>query len=81
VWLFLVIAIVAFVAMLVRAVQHENESMVHVVVAAQKAEANGEVLDPARPAARVCRRRAAPARFAHRMSLTALDLLLLLLPR
>ncbi len=46
VWLFLVIAIVAFVAMLVRAVQHENEAMVHVVEAARAAESNGEVLEP-----------------------------------
>jgi len=45
-WLFLVIAVVAFVAMLVRAVQHENEAMVHVVQAAQTAEGNGEVLEP-----------------------------------
>jgi hypothetical protein len=45
-WLFLVIAIIAFLAMLVRAVQHENEAMVHVVEAAKTAESNGEVIEP-----------------------------------
>jgi heme exporter protein D len=46
VWLFLVIAIVAFVAMLVRAVQHENEAMKHIVSDVHRAEANGEVAEP-----------------------------------
>ena len=47
-WLFLGIAVLAFLAMMVRAVQHENEAMVHVVEAAQVAESDGEVLEPSR---------------------------------
>jgi hypothetical protein len=46
VWLFLVIAIVAFIAMLVRAVQHENEAMVHIVQASHAAERDGKVAEP-----------------------------------
>jgi hypothetical protein len=46
VWLFLVIAIVAFIAMLVRAVQHENACMVHIVEGARAAEKDGKVAAP-----------------------------------
>jgi hypothetical protein len=46
VWLFLVIAVVAFVAMLVRAVQHENACMVHIVEDVKAAELDGRVAHP-----------------------------------
>jgi hypothetical protein len=46
VWLFLVIAIAAFIGMLVRAVQHENACMVHIVTDAKAAEANRRVEVP-----------------------------------
>ena len=46
VWLFLVIAIVAFIAMIVRAVQHENACMVHIVEDVHKGDANGQVAEP-----------------------------------
>jgi hypothetical protein len=43
IWLFLVVAVVMFLAMLVRAVQHENEAMIHVVEEVHVAEADGKV--------------------------------------
>jgi heme exporter protein D len=46
VWLFLIIAIVAFLAVIVRAVQHENSCMVQVVEDTQKAESDGKVAEP-----------------------------------
>jgi hypothetical protein len=46
VWLFLVLAIVAFLAMLVRAVQHENQAMVHIVDAAATAKLDGAASAP-----------------------------------
>ena len=46
VWLFLIIAIVAFVAVIVRAVQLENSCMVHVVDETHKAEVDGKVPEP-----------------------------------
>ncbi len=46
VWLFVVIGVVLFVAIIVRSVQHENESMQPVVQAAEKAESDGKVLEP-----------------------------------
>ncbi len=46
VWLFLIIGIVAFLAAIVRAVQHENACMVHVVDETHEAEHNGKVPEP-----------------------------------
>ena len=46
VWLFLIVAIVAFLAVIVRAVQHENSCMVQVVEDSQAAQVNGKVAEP-----------------------------------
>ena len=45
-WLFLVLGVVAFLAVLVRAVQHENACMVHIVEDAADAERTGEAVEP-----------------------------------
>jgi hypothetical protein len=46
VWLFLLIAIVAFLAVIIRAVQHENACMVEVVEDTKAAELDGKVAEP-----------------------------------
>jgi hypothetical protein len=50
-WLFLGLAVLAFLAMLVRAVQHENSCMVHIVTDVHVAEADGKVPEPERAVA------------------------------
>ena len=50
-WLFLALAVLAFIAVLVRAVQHENDCMVHVVTDVHVAEADGRVAEPERAVA------------------------------
>jgi len=50
-WLFLALAVLAFFAVLVRAVQHENDCMVHVVTDVQIAEADAKVAEPERAVA------------------------------
>jgi hypothetical protein len=50
-WLFLGLAVLAFLAMLVRAVQHENSCMVHIVTDVRVAEADGKVPEPERAVA------------------------------
>ena len=50
-WLFLALAVLAFIAVLVRAVQHENDCMVHVVTDVRVAEADGKVAEPERAVA------------------------------
>jgi hypothetical protein len=45
-WLFLGLAVLAFLAMLVRAVQHENSCMVHIVTDVHVAEADGKLPEP-----------------------------------
>ncbi len=46
-WFFLVVAILAFFAVIVRAVQHENACLAEVVQETHDAEEHGEVLEPA----------------------------------
>jgi hypothetical protein len=50
-WLFLGLAVLAFLAMLVRAVQHENSCMVHIVTDVHVAETDGKVPEPERAVA------------------------------
>ena len=43
VWLFLIVAVIAFFAVIIRAVQHENACMVHIVDETHAAEEVAEV--------------------------------------
>ena len=48
-WLFLALAVLAFIAVLVRAVQHENDCMVHVVRTSTSPRPTGGSPSPSGP--------------------------------